>query len=84
MHPSLESVCERFEYVRDRAARLFARDENFRDLCDDDEACVRTVARLESKSSSSEGVRNEYKALLLRLEREFLRVLEEQPDHGGS
>jgi hypothetical protein len=81
--PSLRLVSERFEQVRGRAALLFERDEGFRDLCEDYELCVRTVARLESEGSSSEGMRHEYAALLLRLERELLRYLEEHPEDRG-
>lgn len=80
MHPSLRFVNERFLLVRERAERLFERDENFRDLCEEYEACAQTVARLESGGPSSEGLRNEYAALLLRIEREMLRHLEEHPD----
>jgi hypothetical protein len=83
MHPSLRAVSQRFEQVCGRAARLFECDDNFRDLCGDYEACARTVARLESEGPSSGAMRNEYAALLLRLECELLRYLEEHPEGGG-
>jgi hypothetical protein len=77
-HPSLRLVSARFEQVRGRAAQLFECDDSFRDLCEDYEACATTMARLESGEGSAE-MRNEYGALLLRLERELLRYLEEHP-----
>jgi len=79
MHPSLRLVAERFTHLRDHATRLFEEDENFRELCEDYEACASTVARLESSGVPSDALRNEYAALLLRLEREMLRYLEEHP-----
>lgn len=72
-------VSERFQRVRDHAAYLYGSDENFRDLCADYEDCARTLARLESTSASSRAMFDEYTALLLRLERELLRYLEEHP-----
>jgi hypothetical protein len=84
VHSSLLVVNERFQRVREQTALLFERDENFRDLCDDYEACAKTVARLESCRSTSEGMRSEYAALLLRLERELLRYLEEHPARRES
>ena len=56
----------------------FARDPDFRDLCEEYGACATTVARLEQRESSD--LRREYGALLLRVERELLRYLEEHPD----
>jgi len=84
VHSSLQVVNDRFQQVRERAALLFERDENFRDLCEDYEACARTVARLETSCGSSEAMRREYTALLLRLERELLRYLEEHPARRES
>ncbi len=80
MDPSLRLVSERFGQVRDQATRLFESDIDFRDLCEEYEACAETVARLRSCESSSDAMRNEYTALLLRLEHELLRYLEEHPD----
>jgi len=79
MQSSLRLVSERFSNVRAQAALLFECDESFRDLCEDYEACDRAVARLQTAAPSSEGLRNEYAALQLRLERELLRYLEEHP-----
>jgi hypothetical protein len=76
---------ERFPHVGNRAAALFDRDETFRDLCEDYAACVDTVKRLESANRMSEGMRNEYAALQLRLERDLLHYLESQPpERDGS
>jgi hypothetical protein len=83
MDPSLKLVSERFEQVRGRAARLFESNECFRDLCEDYDACAKTLARLESCSSSSGEMRNEYAALLLRLERELLGYLEGDTDRDA-
>src|ERR1041385_3635722 len=60
MTPSLRLVAERFERLRAQGGRIFDRDENFRGLCDEYEACIGTVTRLQSCASSSEGMRNEY------------------------
>jgi hypothetical protein len=80
IYSSLRLVSERFPQVQEHAVRLFERDETFRDLCEDYDACAKTVARFESCNPSSQRMRNEYAALLLRLERELLRYLEEHPD----
>ena len=82
MDPSLRLVTERFDQVGGPAAWLFERDENFRDLCEEYAMCVRTVARFATGEASSEQLRNEYAALLLRLEHELLRYLEEHPHQG--
>ena len=71
---SLRLVEERLPQVRDGVARLFERDENFRDLCDEYEACVKTLARL----GSDDAMRKEYGMLQLRLEGELLRYLAER------
>jgi uncharacterized protein YdcH (DUF465 family) len=84
MHQSLRVVNERFHEVRELMARLFERDTDFRDLCEDYEACADTVTRLQLRGSASEAMRTEYTALLLRLERELLRYLEEHPDRAAS
>jgi hypothetical protein len=54
-------------------ACLFERDEIFRELCDDYEACARALAEQER----SEDLRREYSALRLRLETELLAYLDE-------
>jgi hypothetical protein len=74
-----EVAARAFPHVCERAAVLFERDETFRELCEDYEACAATVVRLQS-CDPSEGMCREYAALLLRLERELLRYLEEHAD----
>jgi hypothetical protein len=80
MNTSLGLVNARFERVRDRATRLFDRDLEFRDLCDEYEACAETLARLSTRGPAWEAMRREYAALLLRVERELLRHMEEHPE----
>ena len=80
MQMSLRLVSERFQQVQKRARRLFDLHADFRDLCDEYEACTETLAHLETGTPGSEGLRNEYAALLLRLERELLRCMEEHPE----
>jgi len=80
MDPSLKLVVERFQGISEHTLRLFDRDESFRDLCEDYEACVQAIDRLGSAGASPAGLRNEYTALLMRLERELLRYVEEHPD----
>jgi len=60
--------------------RLFERDEDFHDLCLEYGACKETVARLEAGDVPSRAIRNEYAALLLRIECELLRYIDEHPD----
>jgi hypothetical protein len=69
----------RLPQVGERAVSLFERDEAFRDLCEEYEACTETITRIESSPDSSQAMRHEYGALLLRLEHELLRYLEERP-----
>jgi hypothetical protein len=84
MHPSLKLVSDRFRQVRDRATRLFERDLDFRDLCEEYEACVATMTRLQFDGPSAEGMRKEYAALVLRLDRELLRYMEEHSERKES
>src|SRR5262245_7526443 len=77
IHPAMAAVDGRFPQLRERVVCLFERDENFRDVCEEYEACKETVARLEASDPAPEALRNEYAALLLGLERELLRYLEE-------
>jgi hypothetical protein len=84
VNSSLTLLGERFPHVREQAERLYESDESFRDLCQDYEACAATVARLESGGFSSPAMRKEYTALLMRLERELLRFLEEHPGRDES
>ncbi len=77
---SLSLLHERLPQVGDRISRLFASDEDFRELCDEYEACARTITRFAAADVSSAGLRTEYAALLLRLERELPRYVEEHPE----
>lgn len=73
MPSSLQLVSEQFPHLRERVACLFEREELFRELCEDYEACTDALAR----QSASEGLRREYSVLQLRLEAELLRYLHE-------
>jgi hypothetical protein len=70
---SLQRVSDQFPHLRDRVACLFERDEIFRELCEDYEACAQALSRQESNV----GLRHEYAALRLRLETELLAYLSE-------
>ena len=66
-------LTQRFPALRDRMVALFERDDNFRELCEEYQACATTLARLESpEAPGSEELQKEYRALLLRIEREIL------------
>jgi hypothetical protein len=78
MAPIPRHVDERFAGVRETAERLYERDENFRDLCDEYQVCAETLARYESDGGKSDAMRREYTALQLRLEGELLRYMDEQ------
>ena len=73
MTPSLQRVSDQFPHLRERVACLFERDDIFRELCDDYEACARALAQQER----NEDLRREYSALQLRLETELLAYLDE-------
>jgi hypothetical protein len=73
MTSCLQAVSEQFPLLRERVACLFERDEIFRELCEDYEACTLALARQEF----NEGLRREYAALRLRLETELLGYLHE-------
>ena len=77
MHPSLRVVTVRMPHIQGQAVRLFERDEEFRELCEEYLCCRETVTRIESSTGASTAMRHEYSALLLRLEHELLRYLEE-------
>lgn len=79
LHSCVRLLSERLPGVGGRIVELFERDETFRELCQDYEACAGTAARLEACDSSSSDMRHEYAALRLRLERELLQYLEEHP-----
>ena len=71
MPSSLQLVSEQFPHLRERVACLFEREEIFRELCEDYEACTQALVRLESNA----GLKREYSALRLRLETELLGYL---------
>jgi hypothetical protein len=64
----LTLVIEHFPDLRNEVAGLFARDEVFRELCEDYESCSQALAR----QDSNEALKREYAALRLRLETELL------------
>ena len=78
MHPSLRVVTSRLPHVQELATCLFERDEEFRELCEEYQACREAMARIDPTSVSAQGVRQEYAGLLLRLEGELLRYVDEQ------
>jgi len=73
MPSSLQLVSEQFPHLRERVACLFERNELFRELCEDYEACAGALAG----QPAAEGLRREYGALRLRLETELLQYLRE-------
>jgi hypothetical protein len=80
MHSAARLVAERLPQVREHVARLFERDDIFRELCAEYETCSEAAARMESGARASPALRDEYVALRLRLEGELLRYLMEHPD----
>jgi len=70
-------LLERFPHVRNFSLQLLERNETFRDLCEEYEACAEAADRL-GRSASDEALRREYSALRLRLESELLRYISEQ------
>jgi hypothetical protein len=74
----LTLVTEQFPDLRQEVACLFERDEVFRELCEDYEACILALARQES----NEALRREYAALRLRLETELLGRLHDAEEPG--
>ena len=80
---ALRVVSERLPHVADRLARQIGVDETLAELCEDIQSCVEAAARLEPAGPDKEGLREEYAALLLRLERELLRHLEEHANGNG-
>jgi hypothetical protein len=79
MTSSLQLVREQFPHIGEQVACLFERDDIFRELCDDYEACSRALSRQEA----NEGLRREYAALRLRLETELLAYLQEAGPQSG-
>jgi hypothetical protein len=78
MTTALQLVTEHFPLVRDQVASLFERDQIFRELCDDYEACSQALGR----QTSCEGLQREFAALRLRLETELLRYVQDVEDRG--
>jgi hypothetical protein len=76
MTSSLQLVSEQFPLLRERVACVFEREEIFRELCEDYEACTLTLAR----QASNEGLRREYAALRLRLETELLSYVRDDAE----
>ena len=74
MTTCLQLVSEQFPSLRDRVARRFEHDADFRELCHDYESCVAALARL---GEGSPEMKREYAALRLRLEAEMLGYLRE-------
>jgi hypothetical protein len=79
MHPALKLVTEHLSCPRERAELLFMCDEDFRELCEEYCACCDTVSRLEG-TGRNDGLRLEYLALRLRVERELRRHLGQDPE----
>ena len=80
MHAALKSVTERLPHVRHLAEVLFARDEDFREMCDEYQVCSDTLTRMENSGGKSAALRSEYTALRLRIEGELLRYMAEHSD----
>ena len=81
---SLKVLRERLPQISTDLLRLFASDEDFRDLCGEYEACAATVARLASGDPSFDAIRREYRALQRRLEGELLRYVDEHRERLSS
>ncbi len=79
MTPSLQRVSEQFPHLRERVACLFERDDIFRELCEDYEACAQAL----SLQARNEDLRREYSALRLRLETELLAYVNEAEQPRG-
>ena len=71
-------LLERFPHVKVVSLQLLVRNEAFRELCEEYEACTAAVERL-ALSGGDESIRKEYAALQLRLEGELLSYLSQ---HG--
>jgi hypothetical protein len=75
-------LAERFPHVQSVALQLLERDPEFRELGEEYEACIESVARLE-RPGGDEALLREYRALCLRLEGELLRYISEYGGSGG-
>jgi ferredoxin len=82
MQACLRVVLERFPYVREDAARVYERDEDFRELCEEYVMCVEAAERLEGSRPASDAMRREYGALRLRMEAELLKYLQDRRADG--
>ena len=69
---------QRLPEISEHLALLFARDEDFRDLCGEYEKCILTLARLGSGDPAAAAIRIEYGCLQRRLEGELLRYVQER------
>jgi hypothetical protein len=78
MSSPLAAVVGRFPSARARAEELFERDEDFREVCEEYEACRQAELRLASGDARAEALRHEYERLRARLEQELSRYLEGQ------
>ena len=76
-------LLERFPHVQALALKRCERQDSFRELCDEYQACSEVLARLE-RPGAEEELRSEYGALRLRLEGELLRCIAEQSARAGS
>jgi hypothetical protein len=78
MSSPLAAVVGRFPSARARAEELFERDEDFREVCEEYEACRQAEVRLTGRDARAEPLRHEYEKLRARLEQELSRYLEGQ------
>lgn len=74
---------ERFPHAQALAVKRCEKQDSFRELCEEYQACTEVLARLE-RPNAEEGLRAEYGALRLRLEGELLRYIAEQSARAGS
>ena len=75
LQKSVKLLLERFPHIQLLSLKMLVKNEAFRELCDEYEACNNTIEKLE-QSDSDQPMLREFKALSLRLEGELLRYLE--------
>ena len=76
--PNLSTVLDRFPDHRETIAQLGKKDKLFRTLCNDYRKCKAALRHWsQSEKDGAEGRREEYEVLLMELEGEILRYLEE-------
>jgi hypothetical protein len=80
---SMKLLLERFPHVQALALKRCEREDSFRELCEEYQACSQVLARLE-KPDAEASLRSEYRALRLRLEGELLRYIAEQSSRAGN